>query len=387
MSVALSYGTHSLSATQTTNSETGAASNTVSGIVRPAAPAISSPADGSTTTSPSTAVAGTGVASAILTLYDSGTPIGTATVTPSGTWSMNVTLAYGAHSLAAAQTLNGETSVLSNTVGLRVIDTPPTLHLPPNITLNAASSAGAVATWVATATDNKDGTDPVICTPTSGATFPIGTTTVNCTATNSSGMTTSGSFTVKVNDTDLALGPVPASVSVIATSAAGAVVTYTAPSAVDEEVAAASCAPASGSTFPIGTTTVLCTATSADDSPPTMTKTFIITVQHDLQLTLSITPSTAVNGTTVTASASLTNAASVSRKVTLVATFSYVSPSGQTFTVTTSSETITTRAGQTIARSFTFVVTKDLPRGMYSATVTATDVTGSVTSTATFVVK
>ena len=56
-----------------------------------------------------------------------------------------------------------------------------------------------------------------------------------------------------------------ANVSVPATSAAGAVVTYTAPAGTDEQggVAGVACLPASGSTFPPGATTVTCTATDA----------------------------------------------------------------------------------------------------------------------------
>jgi hypothetical protein len=39
-----------------------------------------------------------------------------------------------------------------------------------------------------------------------------------------------------------------------------------------------SCTPASGSTFALGTTTVTCTATSADDTPSAVSQTFTVTV-------------------------------------------------------------------------------------------------------------
>ncbi len=54
-------------------------------------------------------------------------------------------------------------------------------------------------------------------------------------------------------------------VSATATSAAGAVVNYTAPAGTDEQggTAAVACLPASGSTFAVGSTTVTCTATDA----------------------------------------------------------------------------------------------------------------------------
>ena len=56
-----------------------------------------------------------------------------------------------------------------------------------------------------------------------------------------------------------------ANVSATATSASGAVVTFTAPAGTDEQGGAASvaCLPASGSTFAVGSTTVTCTATDA----------------------------------------------------------------------------------------------------------------------------
>jgi hypothetical protein len=114
------------------------------------------------------------------------------------------------------------------------------------------------------------------------------------------------------------------------------------------------------------------------------TATLTVNATVDLRLALSITPATATNGTVVTASASLTNTASATRTVTLVATFSYVSPAGQTTTVTSSTATITLAAGQTIARSFTFKISSYIPRGTYMFTATASDVTGSVNSSTTF---
>jgi hypothetical protein len=45
--------------------------------------------------------------------------------------------------------------------------------------------------------------------------------------------------------------------------------------------------------------------------------------------------------------------------------------------------TIKLAAGQTVSRSTTFKVTRDLPRGTYTFVVTASDVTGSTSSSAT----
>lgn len=75
------------------------------------------------------------------------------------------------------------------------------IHVPDPITVEAASSAGTAVTFTVTA-DGTDDPDPdITCTPASGSTFPIGTTTVQCTATDSFGNTASDIFTVTVSDT------------------------------------------------------------------------------------------------------------------------------------------------------------------------------------------
>ncbi|WP_393063141.1 HYR domain-containing protein [Streptomyces sp. LN549] len=51
------------------------------------------------------------------------------------------------------------------------------------------SDDGARITYTATATDAQDGELPVTCTPASGSLFPVGTTTVTCSATDTAGNT------------------------------------------------------------------------------------------------------------------------------------------------------------------------------------------------------
>jgi uncharacterized protein len=79
--------------------------------------------------------------------------------------------------------------------------TPPVLHLPANITAEATSSGGAVVSYTATATDARDTDVVVTCAPASGSLFPLGLTTVNCSATNSRHKTAESSFSVTVVDT------------------------------------------------------------------------------------------------------------------------------------------------------------------------------------------
>lgn len=91
---------------------------------------------------------------------------------------------------------------------------------------------------------------PITCTPGSGAFFTPGTTTVNCTATNASG-SSSCSFAVVYSFISC-----PQNI-VRSTSGNSAVVTYPAPT-VSPSNFTASCTPASGSSFPVGVTTVTC---------------------------------------------------------------------------------------------------------------------------------
>jgi hypothetical protein len=156
-------------------------------------------------------------------------------------------------------------------------------NVPADITASATSSAGAVVTYTPPTVVDEDSPLPAVtCDTPSGSTFPIGATTVTCTASDSddSNSPVSASFTVTVTDSDLALTGTPADVTVNATSPAGAVVNYTPPTAVDEDspLPTVTCDTPPGSTFAIGTTTVICTASDSDDSNSPVSTTFTVTV-------------------------------------------------------------------------------------------------------------
>jgi subtilisin-like proprotein convertase family protein len=142
--------------------------------------------------------------------------------------------------------------------------TAPVISVPADLTVSATSPSGATVTYSATATDAVDGALTPSCDPPSGSTFPLGATTVTCTVTDSADNMATATFTVTVVDATAPVITVPATISVLATSPAGAVVTYsvTATDDIDGPVPV-TCTPPSGSTFPIGTTTVECTATDA----------------------------------------------------------------------------------------------------------------------------
>jgi hypothetical protein len=80
--------------------------------------------------------------------------------------------------------------------------TPPTITCPPNVTAVSTvacppKTSTAVTYPAPVATDNCPGVTTA-CIPASGSTFPVGTTTVTCTATDTAGLTATCSFTVTV---------------------------------------------------------------------------------------------------------------------------------------------------------------------------------------------
>jgi hypothetical protein len=149
----------------------------------------------------------------------------------------------------------------------------PVLTLPEDIVVEATSPAGANVSYTVTATENG----VITCNPPSGSLFPFGPTTVTCTATNNVG-STSGSFNVEVIDGGGPVLTLPDDIVAEATSAAGAVVTFTA-TAVDsvDGPVPVTCAPESGSTFPLGETVVTCTA--SDLQLHEVSGTFTVTVR------------------------------------------------------------------------------------------------------------
>jgi hypothetical protein len=112
--------------------------------------------------------------------------------------------------------------------------------------------------------DNCPGATAV-CLPPSGTVFPLGSSTVTCTAKDVAGNTSECSFKVTVSDKESPLINCPANIVVVPPSGqSSAVVTYPAPTVSDNlPGATVACLPASGSAFPLGVTTVSCTATDA----------------------------------------------------------------------------------------------------------------------------
>lgn len=112
--------------------------------------------------------------------------------------------------------------------------------------------------------DAEDGVLTPECAPASGLTFPLGETLVSCSATDSNGNITEDDFMVTVVDTTVPAVNLPITIVVPATSEQGAIVNYTA-SATDlvDPNPAVSCSTPSGTTLPVGSWIISCSATDA----------------------------------------------------------------------------------------------------------------------------
>ncbi len=166
---------------------------------------------------------------------------------------------------------------------------PPVLSAcPQNMNLTTLTTC-AVATWTApTATDNCTATPSVSSTKNSGFCFPIGSTSVVYTATDARNNTVSCSFNVVVtldNCATDAIPPVlttcPQNISLTTTSTC-AIATWTTPTATDNCTATPSVTSTknSGFCFPIGSSSVVYTATDARNNTSTCSFNVVITLDN-----------------------------------------------------------------------------------------------------------
>jgi hypothetical protein len=102
------------------------------------------------------------------------------------------------------QKICGVTTSLSPFVAAHL--TPPTLTTPGPISVVASGPSGAVVTYGVTASDYAGTSIEPSCAPSSGTTFPIGLTTVSCTAVDSRGVSASATFDVIVGYAFLGFG-------------------------------------------------------------------------------------------------------------------------------------------------------------------------------------
>ena len=137
------------------------------------------------------------------------------------------------------------------------INHPPVAFAAPAI-VSAGANCMANAS-VDNGSSDPDG-DPITITQSPAGPYPIGTNLVTLTVTDSHGASSSATSYVIVRDTTPPQITCPANITVEFTSEKGAVVTFNTTATDDCSGAVVLCQPASGSTFPIGITTVTCGA-------------------------------------------------------------------------------------------------------------------------------
>jgi|GEM_PF-4107769 len=181
--------------------------------------------------------------------------------------------------------------------------TPPDLSVPADISVGTdPGQATAVVTYVVTAIDAWDG--PITPTrtagPASGSAFPLGVTTVTHSATDAAGNTVSKSFSVTVTDNEVPVftSTLPDIQRDIDFDQNSAIVTFPTPGATDNSgsvTVSQTAGLASGSAFPVGTTTV--TFAAKDAAGGTATQSFTVTVTRIPAGVLTLVVTSAEDGT------------------------------------------------------------------------------------------
>jgi hypothetical protein len=123
---------------------------------------------------------------------DAGSPIDIAPVSPVRV----ATEGAGQSVSASCKDAAGNEATLT-VDGINIDFTPPVLEVPGAIVVAATTANGAAVTYSASATDNFSAPTPA-CSESSGSVFPVGTTTVSCTASDLAGNSASAAFTITV---------------------------------------------------------------------------------------------------------------------------------------------------------------------------------------------
>ena len=236
-------------------------------------------------------------------------------------------LSLGTHIVTCSATdsagnSTSDTDPPSDAIYTVIVDdaTPPVIFTPTDFTLAAVDASGAPVSYSMLVTDNADPTPSLVCAPASGTVFPLGATTVICTATDASGNESAPSFfTITVTDQTAPLfTTIPTTpVAVEAGSDGTATVNFEAQVTATDNVDAdplVSCqtdtALGSGSPLSVGSHTVICSATdnagnSTSDTSPSGDVTFTVIVADVTDPEISVPDDFAVDaddasGATVT---------------------------------------------------------------------------------------
>lgn len=186
----------------------------------------------------------------------------------------------------------GSFSNYTNATGTATITIEPStadISGPSSVTAEATSHSGAAVQFYVSAFD-FDGSLTPTCSHVSGSTFPLGTTQVTCSASGANSVPGTKTFPVNVVDRRQPIIGPTSNISVTATSAQGALVTFPLPTVTDiaDPNPAVTLSHQSGSLFRHGATTV--TITARDASGNTATRSFTVTV-HAALVSIAVTPS------------------------------------------------------------------------------------------------
>ncbi len=264
------------------------------------APVVTVPGNVSVSTDPgqSTAVVSYATPTATDNVGVTSGPTRTAGLASGSAFPVGITTVTYAASDAAGNTGTGSFTVTVSD------NEAPAVTVPANISVVAApGNSSAVVNYPApSATDNVG----VFSGPTrtaglaSGASFPIGVTTVTFSATDAAGNTGSNTFTVTVTEPDTTPPVITVPTDIVASTdpgASSAVVTYATPTATDNVGVTSgptrTAGPASGASFPLGTTTV--TYSAEDAAGNTNTASFTVTVTDDEAPSLNVPSNIAVS--------------------------------------------------------------------------------------------
>ncbi len=162
---------------------------------------------------------------------------------------------------AVTNGLYSPTGLRTEITGSACCNTCVTISCPPDITTNTCASGVAVSYSAPAVISSCGSVATVTCTPPSGSFFPIGTNVVTCTAIDAQGNAATCSFLVKVQGIGQPVAITCPPNQTIYTCGSTAVAHYKA--SASGQAGTVTYSPPSGSTFPLGTNVVTCTATNA----------------------------------------------------------------------------------------------------------------------------
>jgi hypothetical protein len=237
-------------------------------------PTVTAPGDVSAVTGAGATSCGTVVSDATLGTATANDNCGSVTVTRTGVPAGNIFPVGNTIVTYTATDKSGNTAQDTQTVTV-VDNTVPIVTPPAAVTLYTGAGATSCGVTVSnldatlgtgSATDNCPGVGAVTRSNVpAGNAFPVGNTVVTYSATDAHGNTGSATQTVTVVDNTAPVISCPANIVIEPSCPTGAIATYTTPTATDncavQSVTRNAGSLASGSVFPIGTSTVTHTAT------------------------------------------------------------------------------------------------------------------------------